>query len=87
MSVASLRWCARLSTATRRDLTGVVCGFGLVSVFGMSQTDGEQIPERPCRMMTGDGPRRLEAALLMARGGYRVSKRHANSSADAQSST
>jgi N-terminal domain of anti-restriction factor ArdC len=42
----------------------VVSGFRTVSVFDVSQTDGEPIPEHPCRVLTGDGPEGLEAALL-----------------------
>jgi N-terminal domain of anti-restriction factor ArdC len=42
----------------------VVTGFRVVSVFDVSQTDGEPIPEPPCRLLTGNGPHGLEAALM-----------------------
>jgi hypothetical protein len=42
----------------------VVAGFRVVSLFDVSQTDGEPIPEPPCHVLTGDGPDGLEAALM-----------------------
>jgi antirestriction protein ArdC len=42
----------------------VVTGFRVVYVFDVGQTDGEPIPEAPVRLLAGDGPEGLEAALL-----------------------
>jgi hypothetical protein len=43
----------------------VVTGFRVVSVFDVSQTDGEPIPEPPCQVLSGEGPEGLEAALVV----------------------
>jgi hypothetical protein len=46
------------------DPDRVVTGFRVVSVFDVSQTDGESIPEPPCKVLGGEGPEGLEAALV-----------------------
>jgi hypothetical protein len=46
------------------DPDRVVTGFRVVSVFDVAQTDGEPIAEPPCKILSGEGPEGLEAALV-----------------------
>ena len=58
-----------LAPCTRRELDEDgdqhqrIVGFRGASVFDISQTDGDELPEAPCHRLTGDAPREAWAKL------------------------
>ena len=40
-----------------------VVGFRVATVFDVTQTDGEDLPEHPCHRLTGEAPERMRDAL------------------------